>query len=213
MKKLILFYLGCLSLVGISQNEDSTRLKRLYFYFDMGWVASPDKVGSQLDYGISVDYNPGLRFQQTISASHSLLLELGYHNVHFHLKQSSDKTLPDTTLFDRERFYVHSLSVGANFRTELSNDFYFDAGVALDYNFRTVHMIKNPNAKGKSVKTFDSGIEYFHALNADFMVRLGYHNWTLHYVFRISPLLKKHFGYRKLPFGVAGIGYSIPLTR
>lgn len=205
----ILILLSCLVL-KVSARDTSTVYS---FFFDMGWIATSDQEGARIDYGISVDYNPGLRLEEALNANHSLLVELGYHNVHFHLNQDEGKVLPDTTTYNRERFYVHALSLGTYYRYRFESGVLFDVGIMVDYNFRTVHMVKAPSGGGELEKSFDDSIDYFEAFNTDLLVRLGYRNWTLHFVGRVSPLLKKSYGYPALPFGVLGVGYTIPLVK
>lgn len=211
MKTFLLFICALsLHLIGYGQSTDTQSDRPFEFYFDMGWVVGPSDPGAQLDYFISVDYTPGIRWKKTLSSRVELLGEFSYHNVHYHLHQEAAKLLPDAIIHDRERFYIHVLNLAPVLRYHLgSRNFYLDMGVNLDWNFRRSHMTKNPDANGDAVKVFDRSITYFEPFNTDLLVRVGRNRWTLHGIYRLTNLLKEDSGLPGLPPTIVGIGLSI----
>jgi len=198
-----------------SAQETSTwqkfRQSPFEFYFDMGWVVGPSMPGARLDYIISVDYTPGLRYTLKLSDRLAGSLELSYHNVHYHLHMEAAKRLPDATLHDRERFYIHVINLAPVFRYQLhaEKDWSAELGFNFDWNFRKSHMIKNPDANGDPVKTFDRSITYFEPINFDLLARLRKGQWSAHYIYRITDLIKQESGLPGLPPTIVGIGLNI----
>jgi hypothetical protein len=178
----------------------------IHGFFDMGWVVGPSHQNAKLDYLISVDYTPGVRLLKPIWDKGDLAIELSYHNVHYHLHQYDQKMLPNNIQHDRERFYIHVLNLGLGHRYYFSNGIYADIGLNLDWNFRNVHMIKNPDANGEDVKTFDRSITYFNPVNFDVLARVGKGRWTLHYIYRLTPLIDTDANLPTLPPHILGIG-------
>jgi len=195
----------CLIVYLYTQSQNRPEID-IHGFFDMGWVVGPSHQNGKLDYLISVDYNPGLRMLKRIWDKGDLAIELSYHNVHFHLHQYDEKLLPNNTLHDRERFYVHVANLGIAHRYYFSTSMYVDFGINLDWNFRKVHMIKNPDVNGDDVKTFDRTIDYFQPFNYDVFARIGKAKWTIHYVHRLSPLIKTSSRLPGLPPQILGIG-------
>ena len=207
---LLLLNIVCLHLIGFSQTSDNKSERPFEFYFDMGWVVGPSTPGAQLDYFISVDYTPGIRWKHQLSNKLELLGELSYHNVHYHLHQETAKLLPNAIVHDRERFYIHVLNLAPVVRYHLPiSDWFMDLGVNIDYNFRRSHMTKNPDSDGNPVKVFDRSITYFEPFNTDVLVRLGRGRWTLHGIYRLTNLLKEESGLPGLPPTIIGLGLSI----
>lgn len=190
-----------------AKNESDVEGRRLEFYFDMGWVVGPSEVGAELDYIISVDYTPGLRYRIKSFGKHSLFAELSYHNVHYHLHQEAAKLLPSSIVHDRERFYIHVLNLAPVYRYNgfLNSKGFVDVGFNFDWNFRKSHMIKNPDGS----KTFDRSITYFEPINFDVLARLGYKRWSLHGIYRLTDLIKEESGFPGLPPTIVGIGLSL----
>ncbi|MFY0674078.1 MAG: hypothetical protein JXQ87_11760 [Bacteroidia bacterium] len=197
-----------LSLLGNANAQERPTLD-IHGFFDMGWVVGPSHENAKLDYLISVDYTPGIRLLKPIWQHGDLAIELSYHNVHYHLNQNDQKLLPNNILHDRERFYIHVLNLGLGHRYYLNNGLYFDIGFNFDWNFRNVHMIKNPDSNGEDVKTFDRSITYFNPVNFDVLARVGKGRWTLHYIHRMTPLIKPDVGLPTLPSHILGIGLRI----
>lgn len=213
MKTLVLLF-GILSFsVVYGQTDLSSKSKpkddgrRLEFYFDMGWVAGPSEAGAKLDYIISVDYTPGLRYKVKSFGKHALLAELSYHNVHYHLDQEAAKLLPSSIVHDRERFYIHVLNLAPVYRYQglLKSKGFVDVGFNFDWNFRRSHMIKNPDGS----KTFDRSITYFEPINFDLLARVGYKRWSFHGIYRLTNLIKEESGFPELPPTIVGIGLSL----
>lgn len=181
--------------------------RRLEFYFDMGWVVGPSETGAKLDYVISVDYTPGLRYKMKTSGNHTLMAELSYHNVHYHLHQEVAKLLPNSIQHDRERFYIHVLNLAPIYRYQgfLDSKGFIDLGFNFDWNFRKSHMIKNPDGS----KTYDRSITYFEPINLDILGRVGYKRWSFHGIYRLTDLIKEESGLPGLPPTIVGIGLSL----
>ena len=203
MRILFVSLLLIISTFSYTQEKNNTQL-----FFDLGWFVTPSYEGAQMDYGITVDYTPGVRQLINYSPKSSLLLEATYHNVHYHLHQDENKKIPDQTINDRERFYIHVLSATTAYRYNYDNKF-FDIGLNYDYNFRTVHMIKNPDTNGNDKKTFDDSIDYFSPLNFDVFIRFGFKFFSIHYNHRISDIIKNSSDLPDLPRGVLGVGVSL----
>lgn len=195
----------CLSYAS-AQKRDALRIQG---FFDMGWVVGPSHPNAQLDYGISVDYTPGIRLLKPFWQWGDVAVELSYHNVHYHLDQNPDKLLPNATLHDRERFYIHVLNLGLAHRWHTASGWYFDTGANIDWNFRKSHMVKNPDPQGNDQKVYNRDIDYFAPVNFDVFTRIGKGRWTMHYIYRLTPLLKPASGLPTLPPHIAGIGLSI----
>ena len=188
-----------------------------HLYIGYGFVLGADAVGSEIKYGSSSDFVYGYRYKRKLSEFYAVGFDIFYHSTTFHLKQDSNKVLPNNILRkhkgEKDKLTFHNLSLGLYNRFNFGKrgnyiGNFLDLGARVDWPFSVVHFTKDKlntanDNNGKVVKTKTTGLVYINQIYYNVFARFGFNKFVITASYRLSDLFKEdpelYKGYDKYP--------------
>lgn len=189
--------------------------KFAHFFVAGGVVTGADKPGARIKYGSSVELGFGVRWKYKIGNCYSLGYELRTNYLEYKMDQKPGKRLPDSLLYDVERFEFYSVQVNLFNRFNLDpgrgNElgYYIDLGIGGEWNYSIQRIIKMKLSDGSDMRASISGLPYVNRFNYHVFGRVGLNKIVFYAGYRISDLFKSGYGYPELPRLITGIQLSI----
>lgn len=186
----------------------------IHFFLGIGAAVDPGSTGATIRQPHFVDdFQFGLRYKLKLANFLAVGTELAYSFNNFVLKQDSSKTLPVSTLFDRQRMTFHNAQLGLYLRinygkrgNSLGN--YIDLGAYGEYVIRHVFITRMKNADNTITRSKTRGMDYYNPLNYGGMLRIGFGKWAFYGQYRVSDLFYPSKNLPELPRITAGIQLS-----
>ena len=197
------------------EGPNKKTFKHLYIQYAM---FPADYQGAEIKILKSNSYGVGYRYKYKLASYYSLGFDVSCLIYNFNLKQNSSKLLPNSVLHKNELLRTNNLSLELYQRLNIGRagnmlGLYFDVGGYAGYVFAPKHIYKdkitdNEYHSGISI-TKHKNLKYFEPFTYGIRTRLGYNKLGIVAEYRLSDLLKKRFGYPKLPDWSVGIQLSV----
>ena len=174
-----------------------------HMYLGIGF---PVFTNEELNYtkpGTSMTVDFGFRYKRRLNNSFSILADLSANWAAYKIKQEKGKAIPDTTINDKAKFKVNSLSPSVYARINVGRrgnyiGNYLDLGVYGSWNwkksYKTVNKIENSQVEHKEINR----LSYVEPLTYGCMARIGVNRYAITARYRISDLFKEN-NYAELP--------------
>lgn len=181
--------------------------------FGFAWPVSPSGTGAPLRYFVSGEINLGIRYRRQWASWFSTGAELKYNADIYRLKQIAGKTLPDSTLNDKERIGFQSFQAGLFLRFNLGKrgdrlGTYLDVGPYGDLYFISKHRRRNDMPNGEREIDITRRLEFAPIGGYGVRARIGIESFLLTVSYRISDLLDDSFTYPQLPRWKVGMEFA-----
>lgn len=181
--------------------------------FGFAWPVSPSEAGAPLRYFVSGEINTGIRYRRQWANWFATGAELKYNADIYRLKQVNGKTLPDTTLNDKERIAFQSFQAGLFLRFNLGKrgdrlGTYLDVGPYGDLYFISKHRRRNDQPNGEREVDITRRLDYAPIVGYGLRARIGFEGFLLTVSYRFSDLLDDSFNYPYLPRWKLGMEFA-----
>ncbi len=177
---------------------NKTHYVHAYFNF---LFATPPEEGNDADifYGKTHSISYGVRYRFKIADFFAVGAGLNYTYYAWHFKQTENKKIPTSALYDKEKLKINTLGadvfirfkIGKNKKSSVGN--YIDAGAYADWDYydsrQFTNFVNNTNSDGYSTYTgINSKLNYLNKINYGAELRLGYGKIVLFGKYRLSDM-------------------------
>jgi hypothetical protein len=156
----------------------------------------------------------GLRYKRRINNIFSVGFEFSYTNYAFSIKQNKQKTTPDTSVNQKQRFYYYDLQLSPYFRVNfgkrgnvLGN--YFDIAPYYEAVIALTEFTKYKLPDGSVVRARRSGVNYFQRINYGIQARIGLKKIIFFGQYRISNAFYGDKNLAEIPRITAGVQFVL----
>jgi len=204
------------------QGPNTKSFKQLYIGYGMIIDNSPELQISNIKSGC---FSTGFRHKFKLLSFYSFGYEIGYNALHFNIKQTEDKMIPNNALHDKEKLRFHNgnfllfnrLNIGK--RGNVIGKF-IDFGGYVNYVFSASHYTKDKIQENQSSTEPDVHAEVRVVKNTrlDYIRPFGYGlfgragiNWIAAKVtWRMSDLFRQEYNWQELPRVSLGFELTLP---
>jgi len=204
------------------EGPNTKSFKQLFFGTGLVIANSPDLEINSLRSGY---FTFGYRQKFKLLTFYSIGYEVGYDAMHFNIKQTEDKIIPNEQLHDKEKLRFHSgnllLFNRLNFgkRGNVIGRF-IDFGGYIKYVFSTSHYMKDKiqgstspsepavHAEIRIVK--NTRLDYMQPYTYGVFGRAGINWFAVKVTYRMSDLFKEKYDWPELPRVFVGFELTIP---
>lgn len=193
-------------------------------FFGTGLVL-PESSGIEINNLRSGYFAVGFRQKFKILSFYSIGCEIGYNALHFNLKQTDDKSVPNDIEHDKEKLRFHSANVLFFNRLNIGKrgnviGRFIDFGAYANYIFSTSHYTKDKisgyivpadlseHAEIK-VEKFQR-LDYTRSFSYGLFARAGINWFAVKVTYRMSDLFKEKYHWPELPRYAVGIELTLP---
>lgn len=163
------------------------------FYFP----TPPETKGGGIVYGLSNEFDLGLRYKYKLSKFCALGTELYYQKSVFNIRQNSKKLLPNSILHEKERYILNSAGLSVFQRINFGRrgnilGKYIDLGVqGLLHIASRYHVRDKVNGPSKLVDSYYKNPNYIQNFQYGIFLRAGWNNFALEANYRLSDMFSK----------------------
>jgi hypothetical protein len=167
----------------------------------------------------------GFRQKFKLLSFYSIGYEIGYDAVHFNIKQTEDKMIPNEEMHDKEKLRFHSGNILLFNRLNIGKrgnviGRFVDFGGYVNYIFSASHYTKDKiagifspsepavHAEIRVVK--NSGLDYVQSFGYGVFGRAGINWFAVKVTYRMSDLFKEKYGWTEPPRVYIGFELTIP---
>ncbi len=218
MKKFtFIFILLLLSVFSFSQDTLKVKKERkqvefgpknthyYYAFLNFMFPTIPDNGNdAEIFYGKSHSVSYGIRYRIKLSSFFAIGTGLNYTYYVWHFKQTDNKKIPTSNIYDKEKLKINALEADVFFRIKISNNKkspvgnFVDIGIHEDYGFSTKRQFKNylniPGTEGFATYTGEnSDLNYLNKFNFGAELRIGFGSVVLFGKYRLSDMFTKDF--------------------
>lgn len=173
----------------------------------------PEHHSADVIYGRSRTLEFGYRYKRRLSETFSFGSEITGRRSAFHIKQSDNKSVPDTIKRDSEKLVFLEAGVGAYKRINFGDrgnyiGRFIDAGVYASWTFHTRHVLFY-DEEDVNYRVRKTGMSYPANLNYGLIARIGFNNFVLKGSYRMSDLFKESAGLPELPRYAVGVEFGM----
>jgi hypothetical protein len=214
MKHTLLFLFAFVFIISplFSQEDDdetsnfgANKRHYVHAYINTGFMlTSSDGSGGDIIYGKSHSITPGVRYKLKISEVFAVGASLNYTYNVWHLRQTDDKQIPNTILYNKEKLLNHNLGADAFFRFNLGKRTntvgnFIDLGAYGEWSYSNarkyyinVDLHLDPRAFDYYITT-QKNLVYLEKLNYGLTARFGYGKYIIFGRYRMTDIFTPEF--------------------
>ncbi len=173
-----------------------------------GDAASVNHKGGNFEYG--------LRGKLKINNILAFGCDLKYDRLAYQIKQTGDKTFPDSSKFDKQKFAIHNVAAEVFIRINHDPIFgrkrgdylgsYIDFGGYFGYGFSMRQVVKTTDQNnGDNLKIVRTGMDYLERISYGYSARLGFSHFIIYGKYRVSNYVDQdvyNFAFPRLTIGL-----------
>jgi len=175
-----------------------------HLYVGLGFPIFTNEDLNFIKPGSSMIVNYGFRYKRRLNNTFALGFDFSVNWAAYKIKQGSDKSIPDSTKHDKEKFQVNSLTPAFFARINVGRrgnkiGNYLDLGGYGSWNWKKAYKTSDKLDNNEIARITLARLSYMESLSYGLLARIGVNRYVISARYRLSNLFKDSAGYAELP--------------
>jgi hypothetical protein len=164
-------------------------------YLGIGFPVFTNEKLNYIKPGVSMIVDFGFRYKRRLNNTFAIGADLSVNWAAYKIKEGADKSVPDSTENDKEKFKINSLSPALYARINIgrrgnSIGNYIDLGGYGSWNWKKGYKTTNKNEDDEMVNVYLTRLTYIEPISYGLLARVAVSRYALTARYRLSNIFK-----------------------